>query len=321
MRLTLFFIFLFFIGCDRTNSESSMTEDNLQIQIKDKENKMENHAKETVIDKKIFKGVDFNFKFDPKELLPKDPVNKATGDVEYITQIMIDSIKRKAFNFVPADVSSSDIVTIKTNYGNVKLKLFPEVAPKHCYNFKRLANSGYYDGTLFHRVIKDFMIQGGDILSRDSSPENDGRGSPGWNIDSEFSNLKHKRGILSMARGGAPNSGGSQFFICHKDALHLDGNYTIFGEVIENIHIIDLIANASTRYSAAKLSCVHVIPNQENPEDWVTLSDPKTRARLFSKIVKGYSRTEYQRFMMEELRSDQPIAPIKIKEVRVKSED
>ena len=81
-------------------------------------------------------------------------------------------------------------------------------------NFKKLCNSGFYDKTSFHRVIKDFMIQGGDILSRDSNRENDGTGSPGWTVKSEFSSLKHKRGIVSMARSNDPNSAGSQFFIC-----------------------------------------------------------------------------------------------------------
>ena len=107
------------------------------------------------------------------------------------------------------------VFVMETTEGIMKLKFLPDVAPKHCYNFKKLANSGFYDGTKFHRVISDFMIQGGDILSRDGRKDNDGTGNPGWTVDAEFNDTKHERGILSMARSPqGPNTAGSQFFIC-----------------------------------------------------------------------------------------------------------
>ena len=117
-------------------------------------------------------------------------------------------------NFPLIKVDTNDVVFLETSVGKFTLKLFPEIAPIHCENFKKLANSGFYDGTTFHRIIAGFIIQGGDILSRDYNVENDGTGSPGWTIQSEFNNKSHKRGTLSMAKSADPNSAGSQFFIC-----------------------------------------------------------------------------------------------------------
>ena len=144
----------------------------------------------------------------------------------------IEVIKQNAKNYIPESVTNDDIVVMETNRGTIKLKLFPNIAPKHCRNFKKLANSGYYDKTSFHRIIPGFMIQGGDINSRDNDPKNDGQGGPGWTVDAEFNDIPHKRGVLSMARSSDPNSAGSQFFICVADSPHLDGKYTAFGEVI-----------------------------------------------------------------------------------------
>ena len=104
-----------------------------------------------------------------------------------------------------------------------------------------MANSGFYDGTKFHRVIPNFMIQGGDIYSRDNDPNNDGRGGPGWTIDAEFSDIPHDRGTLSMARSSSPDSANSQFFICFEPAPHLDRQYTVFGKVIKGMEFVDLI--------------------------------------------------------------------------------
>ena len=158
----------------------------------------------------------------------------------------IEEIRKKASEFIVEPVTEDEIIVMETTRGTLKLKLFPQLAPNHCNNFKKLANSGFYDGTRFHRVIPGFMIQGGDILSRDSDRTNDGTGGPGWTIDAEFNATQHKRGILSMARSSNPNSAGSQFFICTSDATHLDGKYTVFGEVIENIFVIDHLVNAMT---------------------------------------------------------------------------
>ena len=253
-----------------------------------------------------------------EDVLTLQPLKQYAGQYDYITSAKIDSIKQAANNFIPTSTSNNDTIIIETTKGMMKLQYFTDIAPEHCLNFKKLANSGFYDNTTFHRVIKDFMIQGGDILSRDSDRENDGTGFPGWKINEEFNLVKHDRGILSMARGPSPNSAGSQFFICLKDAHWLDGNYTAFGKVIENIQVIDFIADTPTDYIVAKAKCMQSIPTNENKDNWIELTDPKTRKRLFSKVPKSKNKTEYKREMMKLLRSDNPSAPVIIKRIRVK---
>ena len=145
--------------------------------------------------------------------------------------------------------SSDPIAVIETTYGIIVIQLFPDVAPGHVDNFVRLANEGYYDGTTFHRVIPGFMIQGGDPNSKDDDRSNDGQGGhsangPNTFVNAEFSqDLTHKRGILSMARAQDPNSAGSQFFIVVADSNFLDRQYSIFGEVIEGMDVVDKIVN------------------------------------------------------------------------------
>ena len=130
----------------------------------------------------------------------------------------------------------------------IKAELYPEIAPNTVNNFISLVNSGFYNGLIFHRVIKGFMIQGGD-------PQGTGMGGPGYSIKGEFArngvanNLKHGRGVLSMARAMSPNSEGSQFFIMHASAPHLDGQYAAFGQVIEGIENVDKIAGVATDYN------------------------------------------------------------------------
>ena len=141
------------------------------------------------------------------------------------------------------NMSDRQIAVIETNFGNIVIQLFPDVAPGHVENFVKLAQDGFYDGTTFHRVIPDFMIQGGDPNSKDEDRSNDGQGGPGYTINAEFSDAPHKRGILSMARAQDPNSAGSQFFIVVKDSNFLDGQYTVFGEVIEGMDVADKIVN------------------------------------------------------------------------------
>ena len=138
------------------------------------------------------------------------------------------------------------VVTIEMeNGGVIKAELYPEIAPESVRNFISLINKGFYDGLIFHRVIPGFMIQGGD-------PEGTGMGGPGYHIYGEFrgngfqNDLKHKRGVLSMARSMYPNSAGSQFFIMHEDAPHLDGQYAAFGAVTEGIEVVDQIAGTRT---------------------------------------------------------------------------
>jgi peptidyl-prolyl cis-trans isomerase B (cyclophilin B) len=132
---------------------------------------------------------------------------------------------------------------IETKFGNITLKLFPEVAPGHVKNFIDLAKKGFYDGTTFHRVIPGFMIQGGDPNSKDPNKSKHGQGGPGYTIKAEFNDKPHKRGTLSMARAGHPDSAGSQFFICVKDSPFLDKQYTVFGEVESGIEVVDKIVS------------------------------------------------------------------------------
>ncbi|HDO26357.1 MAG TPA: peptidylprolyl isomerase, partial [Nitrospirae bacterium] len=134
---------------------------------------------------------------------------------------------------------------IETKFGNMELKFFPEVAPNHVDNFISLAKKGFYDGTTFHRVIPGFMIQGGDQNSKDPDRSKHGTGDPGYSIKAEFNDKPHKRGVLSMARAGHPDSAGSQFFICVADAPFLDRQYSVFGEVVSGMEAADNIVSQS----------------------------------------------------------------------------
>lgn len=131
---------------------------------------------------------------------------------------------------------------ISTKLGSITIRLLPEIAPKHVESFIKLTGQGFYNGTTFHRVIPGFMIQGGDPNSKDAKNRmSHGTGGPGYTIDAEFSDKPHKRGIVSMARSSNPNSAGSQFFIVVADAPHLDGQYSVFGEVIDGMDVADKI--------------------------------------------------------------------------------
>ena len=132
---------------------------------------------------------------------------------------------------------------IETNFGNIKIKLLPEIAPETVRNFVTLATSNFYDGTLFHRVIPNFMIQGGDPNTKESDKSVWGQGGPGYNLKAEFNSRSHLRGIVSMARASDPDSAGSQFFIVTSDSTFLDRQYTVFGEVVEGLEIADKIVN------------------------------------------------------------------------------
>ena len=132
---------------------------------------------------------------------------------------------------------------ITTNFGNIKIKLLPDIAPETVRNFTTLAKSKFYDGTLFHRVIPGFMIQGGDPNTKKPDKNVWGMGGPGYNIKAEFNSRSHLRGIVSMARSSDPDSAGSQFFIVTSDSTFLDKEYTVFGEVIEGMDTADKIVN------------------------------------------------------------------------------
>ena len=141
----------------------------------------------------------------------------------------------------------NEVAVIKTSEGDMVLEFWPEVAPGHVENFKTLAEKGFYDSTCFHRVIKGFMIQGGDPLTKDDANKSRwGTGGPGYKIKAEFNDKAHVRGVLSMARSNDPNSAGSQFFICHGDPRFLDKQYTAFGQLIAGDDVLEKIGTTKT---------------------------------------------------------------------------
>jgi peptidyl-prolyl cis-trans isomerase B (cyclophilin B) len=125
--------------------------------------------------------------------------------------------------------------------GTIRIELLPELAPRSVENFVALAESGFYNGTTFHRVIPGFMIQGGDPATKNPDPRDDGNGGPGYGIEDEFTDYPHVRGTVSMANKGRPGSGGSQFFITQQDVPRLDGDYSVFGRVVEGFSVVDAI--------------------------------------------------------------------------------
>ena len=142
---------------------------------------------------------------------------------------------------------SNENAVIKTSEGEMVLEFWPDVAPKTVENFKTLAKKGFYDGTCFHRVIKGFMIQAGDPLTKDLKQESRwGTGDPGYKIKAEFSDRHHDRGVISMARSQDPDSAGSQFFICHGNPHFLDRQYTAFGKLIKGDDVLEKIATQPT---------------------------------------------------------------------------
>jgi cyclophilin family peptidyl-prolyl cis-trans isomerase len=163
-----------------------------------------------------------------------------------LTAAEIAAFVEKAKTAPAVEVASDEVGVIETDLGRIVLELFPSMAPEHCRNFKKLAGIGFYDGVPFHRVVPGFVIQGGDILSRDADRSNDGTGDPGYMLPAEFSDLPHERGTLSMARKGYNvNTAGSQFFICVAPAPQLNGQYTIFGRVLEGMEVVDQIVAIS----------------------------------------------------------------------------
>lgn len=133
---------------------------------------------------------------------------------------------------------------IKTKFGDIEIDFYPDVAPRHVENFIKLAKDGFYNGTIFHRVIPGFMIQGGDPNTKDTlKKETYGQGGPGHNVKAEFNDIPHKRGIVSMARAADPDSAGSQFFIVVEDSRFLDRKYSVFGQVKKGIGVADKIVN------------------------------------------------------------------------------
>jgi peptidyl-prolyl cis-trans isomerase B (cyclophilin B) len=142
--------------------------------------------------------------------------------------------------------SPNEVAVIKTSEGDMMVQFWTDAAPNTVENFKKLARQGFYDGTIFHRIVKGFMIQGGDPNSKDPAKENSyGEGGPGYNIKAEFNDHSHDRGVISMARGPDPDSAGSQFFICLAPVHRLDHQYTTFGKLIKGQDVLDKIGDTS----------------------------------------------------------------------------
>ena len=146
--------------------------------------------------------------------------------------------------------SAKEVAVIKTSEGEMVAEFWPEVAPNTVENFKKLARTGFYDGTAFHRIVKGFMIQGGDPLTKDPAKESRyGTGDPGYKIKAEFNDRSHERGVLSMARSSDPDSAGSQFFICLANVSRLDHQYTTFGKIIKGDDVLGKIGDTEVNMS------------------------------------------------------------------------
>ncbi|MCV0393300.1 MAG: peptidylprolyl isomerase [Nitrosopumilus sp.] len=179
--------------------------------------------------------------------------------------------------------SDDKVAVLETNLGTIVIEFFPEDAPKHVENFISLTESGFYDGTLFHRIIPNFMIQGGDPNTINGDPNTWGIGGPTENVNAEFNSIKHNRGIVSMARSADPNSAGSQFFIVHQNSNFLDGQYTVFGRIItqESFETLDKIASVETNDRDAPIDIEKVritktsIMNRSNIPNVLELSEPE----------------------------------------------
>ncbi|MBN2209281.1 MAG: peptidylprolyl isomerase [Candidatus Coatesbacteria bacterium] len=172
---------------------------------------------------------------------------------------------------IPFTGIPEQIAEIETKFGKIYLEFLPDVAPKTVANFKKLASSGFYNGTTFHRVIPRFVIQGGDPNSKDDDRANDGLGGPGWSIPAEFNNTEHARGVVSMARSNQPDSAGSQFFICLERLPQLDQKYTAFAKVIHGMDVVDKIAAVNR-------------DSKDNPMDKIEM-----RVRLVNRDAVGLS--------------------------------
>ena len=205
-------------------------------------------------------------------------------------------------NFVPQSFADSKAAVIETKFGNMVIEFFPNDAPNTVNNFIKLAESGFYKGTKFHRIIPGFMIQGGDPLSKDNNLiERWGMGDAGYTIDAEFNNIKHKRGIVSMARSADPNSASSQFFIVHTDSPFLNGKYTVFGRLVtqESYDVLDKIASLETipekdiplQYGDAEILSIKIKNSSEIPNP-LNLGEPEHVVSHFTLDDEGnYSNT------------------------------
>ena len=248
--------------------------------------------------------------------IPKNPDKDRISDF-IVSEKEITRIKKKSRDYKTSPLRDDELVILNTSKGTIKIKLYNDIAPNHCYNFKKLCNSGFYDHTSFHRVVRNFMIQGGDILTRDKDRDNDGTGSPGWNIDNEFNKINHKRGIVSMARSSDINSAGSQFFICTNDSYFLDEKYTVFGEVVDGMDIVDAISKVPTDRDLRLQTSNVKIPDNEDVNNWIKVTDYDMKKDLFYKIPIGENASSFRNLVVKDLRSKNPFRRIEIKKARV----
>lgn len=186
----------------------------------------------------------------------------AADPLKTLSRSEIDDILAKVAKTKVDQVGDREVAVLETSMGPIVLAFYTDVAPEHCKAFKRLVASGYYDGTRFHRIIDGFVIQGGDILTRDDNPDNDGTGGPGYNLPAEFNGIPHDLGIVSMARAQDPNSAGSQFFIClsRQGTQALDGKYTVFAKVIGGLDVVQKMGKTPTQMNKYGEKSVPVEP-------------------------------------------------------------
>ena len=196
----------------------------------------------------------------------------------------------------------NEVAVMETSKGRMVVEFWDKEAPATVANFKKLARQGFYDGTGFHRILKGFMIQGGDPNSKNQNATNLGSGGPGYNINDEFNMHEHVKGVLSMANTGTPNSAGSQFFVMHGNAPHLDGHYTAFGHLISGMDVLDKIANSPTGPNPS-------MPGENSkPMEWTVL-----------KSVKIMSKSAYQAMAKPAVKKTEAAKPAEGKPAETKS--
>ncbi|MBC8492081.1 MAG: peptidylprolyl isomerase [Candidatus Marinimicrobia bacterium] len=177
-----------------------------------------------------------------------------------------------------ADAESKKIAVISTQYGDIYIEFFSDKAPKHVKNFYKLALSGFYNGTTFHKVVPGFLIQGGDPSTREDNKRNDGSGIPGYNLDGEINGIPHDRGIVSMAKNDKPMSSGSQFFIVVKNSRFLDNKYTAFGRVVQGTDVVDTIVSQPR-------------DAKDNPLARIEMKVKIISRKKFNKIMKSFNQS------------------------------
>ena len=187
----------------------------------------------------------------------------------------------------PAEKPADEVAILDTSKGRMVVEFWEKDAPSTVANFKKLARQGYFDGTGFHRIIKGFMIQGGDPKSKNANASDLGTGGPGYTIKDEFNSHPHVKGVLSMANTGTPNSAGSQFFIMHGTSPNLDGHYTAFGHVMAGMEVLDKIANSATGPNPS-------MPGENSkPMDWTILKSVKIMSKAaYATMAHAAKKTE-----------------------------